>query len=355
MQVGVFLTWRTLDTLCVASSTATTAVSFPVFTAVSPSSEMDTVATILFLVARKGEVASHTPDDIKYQVYEENKHNHHEQDIQDLHHDAACNPQPSEDDWEKQPKDCDYFADDNEAQAKCGPTTPTLSPALTPRPSNVPPNVSALACISSVSRKCGLQSINTRSLQMRRSSGAQQPLLEVSRPPARAQARRRLSVARAVTKVKPTAAPRVHSRQRRAGIPAPHPSLRMAASMDDLLAKKAVYIQALGEPLYNDAVAKARRAIAPNTAAAEANQQIMRSLDDKCMLLTQSRQLAADVSPQTVDQVLDTYKAQTSRLYLRGSPLEHPTRSGDSQEFTGLAANPVRKRLSSRTCPIGTI
>ena len=75
-------------------------------------------------------------------------------------------------------------------------------------------------------------------------------------------------------------------------------------SMDDLLAKKAVYIQALGEPLYNDAVAKARRAIAPNTAAAEANQQIMRSLDDKCMLLTQSRQLAADVSPQTVDQVL---------------------------------------------------
>jgi hypothetical protein len=37
----------------------------------------------------------------------------------------------------------------------------------------------------------------------------------------------------------------------------------------------------------------------------------MRSLDDKCMLLTQSRQLAADVSPQTVDQVLDTYKAQT--------------------------------------------
>ena len=82
-------------------------------------------------------------------------------------------------------------------------------------------------------------------------------------------------------------------------------------SMDDLLAKKAVYIQALGEPLYNDAVAKARRAIAPNTAAAEANQQIMRSLDDKCMLLTQSRQLAADVSPQTVDQVLDTYKAQT--------------------------------------------
>ena len=37
----------------------------------------------------------------------------------------------------------------------------------------------------------------------------------------------------------------------------------------------------------------------------------MRSLNEACDLLTHTRQLAAGVAPQIVDQVLDTYKVQT--------------------------------------------
>jgi len=80
---------------------------------------------------------------------------------------------------------------------------------------------------------------------------------------------------------------------------------------DELLVKKALYIQALGEPLYNDAATKAKSVIAPDTPSGDAAQQIMRSLNEACDLLTNTRQLAASVAPQIVDQVLDTYKVQT--------------------------------------------
>jgi hypothetical protein len=99
--------------------------------------------------------------------------------------------------------------------------------------------------------------------------------------------------------------------------PLPDPNIRSTAqtvsapTRDELLAKKALYIQALGEPLYNDAATKARNAIAPETPSGDAAQQIMRSLNEVCDLLTHTRQLAAGVAPQIVDQVLDTYKVQT--------------------------------------------
>jgi len=99
--------------------------------------------------------------------------------------------------------------------------------------------------------------------------------------------------------------------------PVPSPNTRPAAqtastpTRDELLVKKAMYIQALGEPLYNDAATKAKSAIAPETPSGDAAQQIMRSLNEACDLLTHTRQLAAGVAPQIVDQVLDTYKVQT--------------------------------------------
>jgi hypothetical protein len=97
----------------------------------------------------------------------------------------------------------------------------------------------------------------------------------------------------------------------------PGPITRLAAqtastpTRDELLVKKALYIQALGEPLYNDAATKAKSVIAPNTPSGDAAQQVMRSLNEACDLLTHTRQLAAGVAPQIVDQVLDTYKVQT--------------------------------------------
>jgi hypothetical protein len=99
--------------------------------------------------------------------------------------------------------------------------------------------------------------------------------------------------------------------------PVPGPTIRPAAqtastpTRDELLMKKAMYIQALGEPLYNDAATKAKSAIAPDTPSGDAAQQIMRSLNEACDLLTHTRQLAAGVAPQIVDQVLDTYKVHT--------------------------------------------
>jgi hypothetical protein len=97
----------------------------------------------------------------------------------------------------------------------------------------------------------------------------------------------------------------------------PGPTTRSTAqrastpTRDELLAKKALYIQALGEPLYNDAAIKAKNAIAPETPSGDAAQQIMRSLNEACDLLTHTRQLAAGVAPQIVDQVLDTYRVHT--------------------------------------------
>ena len=120
----------------------------------------------------------------------------------------------------------------------------------------------------------------------------------------------------------PTQPPAVHessnsgngSRPQR---PVPGPTTRPAAqtastpTRDELLVKKALYIRALGEPLYNDAATKAKSAIAPDTPSGDAAQQIMRSLNEACDLLTHTRQLAAGVAPQIVDQVLDTYKVHT--------------------------------------------
>jgi hypothetical protein len=37
----------------------------------------------------------------------------------------------------------------------------------------------------------------------------------------------------------------------------------------------------------------------------------MHALNDACALLTSTRLLAAEVSPQIVDQILDTYSVQT--------------------------------------------
>ncbi len=115
------------------------------------------------------------------------------------------------------------------------------------------------------------------------------------------------------------AAPAVHesgngSRTQRS-VPGPiaRPAAQTASTptRDELLVKKALYIQALGEPLYNDAATKAKSSIVPDTPSGDAAQQIMRSLNEACDLLTHTRQLAAGVAPQIVDQVLDTYKVQT--------------------------------------------
>jgi len=84
------------------------------------------------------------------------------------------------------------------------------------------------------------------------------------------------------------------------------PSLR-----DELQTKKASYIASLGESLYTDATAKARSAIALGTAPVDTVNQIMHALNDACALLTSTRLLAAEVSPQIVDQILDTYSVQT--------------------------------------------
>jgi hypothetical protein len=80
---------------------------------------------------------------------------------------------------------------------------------------------------------------------------------------------------------------------------------------DELLAKKAEYIAALGESLYTDATAKARSAIAPGTTPVDTANQIVHSLNEVCALLTNTRQLAAEVSPPVVNQILDTYNVQT--------------------------------------------
>jgi hypothetical protein len=80
---------------------------------------------------------------------------------------------------------------------------------------------------------------------------------------------------------------------------------------DDLLAKKAEYIASLGESLYTDATAKARSAIVPGATPVDTANQIVHSLNEVCALLTNTRQLAAEVSPLVVDQILDTYNVQT--------------------------------------------
>jgi hypothetical protein len=87
---------------------------------------------------------------------------------------------------------------------------------------------------------------------------------------------------------------------------AAQPSLR-----DELQAKKAGYIASLGESLYTDATARARSALAPGTTPVDTVNQIMHALNGVCALLTNARQLAAEVSPQVVDQILDTYNVQT--------------------------------------------
>jgi hypothetical protein len=84
------------------------------------------------------------------------------------------------------------------------------------------------------------------------------------------------------------------------------PSLR-----NELQAKKAGYIAFLGESLYTDATAKARSALTPCATPIDTVNQIMHALNDACSLLTNTRQLAAEVSPQIVDQILDTYNVQT--------------------------------------------
>ena len=100
----------------------------------------------------------------------------------------------------------------------------------------------------------------------------------------------------------------------RSQTPAQSTTSRTAAQTslrDDLLAKKAEYIAALGESLYTDATAKARSAIVPGATPVDTANQIVHSLNEVCALLTNTRQLAAEVSPLVVDQILDTYNVQT--------------------------------------------
>ena len=81
--------------------------------------------------------------------------------------------------------------------------------------------------------------------------------------------------------------------------------------MEKLNAKKAAAIEALGQALYDDVVANAKRTLNPAMSATNKAYSIAQTLDATIELLNETRTLAGELPPGEVDQVMDTYHVTT--------------------------------------------
>ncbi|HZC23662.1 MAG TPA: hypothetical protein VE866_10025, partial [Candidatus Binatia bacterium] len=81
--------------------------------------------------------------------------------------------------------------------------------------------------------------------------------------------------------------------------------------VEKLNAKKAAAIEALGQALYDDVVANAKRTLNPAMSATNKAYSIAQTLDATIELLNETRTLAGELPSGEVDQVMDTYHVTT--------------------------------------------
>jgi hypothetical protein len=87
-------------------------------------------------------------------------------------------------------------------------------------------------------------------------------------------------------------------------------------------AKKAAAIEALGQALYDDVVANAKRSLNPAMTATNKAYVIVQTLDATIELLNETRALAGELPPGAVDQVMDTYHVTTFSVVQTFAALE---------------------------------